>query len=30
MLSLISVVQVGGDMGVKCDHCCVGWRRHGC
>ena len=30
MLSLISVVQAGGDMGVKSDLCCTGWRRHGC
>ena len=30
MLSLISVVQVEGDMGVKSDLCCTGWRRHGC
>ena len=30
VLSLISVVQAGGDMGVKSDLCCTGWRRHGC
>ena len=30
MLSLISVVQAGGGMGVMSDPCCTGWRRHGC
>ena len=30
VLSLISVVHTGGDMGVKSDLCCTCWRRHGC
>ena len=30
MLSLISVVQAGGDMGVMSDIFCTGWGRHGC